>query len=277
MAEGKYYVYALLDTRKPGSYTFHASWGCVAFDFEPFYIGKGCRSRLKRHVAAVRRNPESVPYDHKGNKIRRIIAEGNVPVEFKVCDGLTEDLSFSREIELIHVIGSLVTLTNKTLGGDGTTGAVYTEERRAKLRKPRTEEAKARMREACKNRIAHKHTPEAKERIGLANIGKMVSDATRAKIVKNNTGRVVSEASREKNRLSNLGQKRSDAERAHMSITRRGVPKTKEHAEKVAAAQRGKPRPQTKCPHCHVVSSHGNIARWHGDNCKALNEVKDAE
>jgi hypothetical protein len=263
----KYYVYALLDPRKPGIFSFDG----VRFDFEPFYVGKGSRSRVKWHVAHARRNPSPMRGDHKGNKIRKILGEGLVPVELKVFSDLTEEEAFSKEVDLIALIGWVGaggTLTNQTLGGEGPSGAVYTEERRAKLRKPHTEESKAKMREACKNRIPHKHTPESKEKIMVAMIGREISEYSRSKVIERNTGRVVSPESREKSRQSNLGKTRSAESREKMSVARNGVAKSNSHVANQAAAQRGKPRPQVACQHCGLMSSHGNIQRWHGDNCK---------
>lgn len=275
MADQKYYVYALLDPRKPGKYSYKVSFGVIQLEFEPFYIGKGCRSRLRKHVADVRRNFDVAFRDYKQRKIRKILAEGLVPVEMKISTGLIEDVAFSREMELIGVIRATNSggpLTNMTRGGEGASCFEFSEERRAKLRGPRSEEAKARMREGCKYRIPHKHTPESIEKIRAAVTGRKMPNSAVQKLIERNTGRVMSSESREKNRLSNLGKTHSKEAREKMSLARKGVAKSPEHIENQAAAQRGKPRPKTKCPHCPVVSSHGNIARWHGDNCKARNK-----
>ncbi len=271
MTDEKYYVYALLDPRKAGSY----SWADLHFDFEPFYIGKGCGSRIRQHVAAVKRNPEPVARDHKGNKIRKIIAEGMVPVEVKLFVGLTSDAANVKESALIAAMGGIGAgsiLTNKTLGGDGTTGAIYTEERREKLRYIRSDEAKSRMREACRSRIPHKHTESSKEKIRRALRGREMTDEHRQRLSLAGMGRKLSAESIEKNRQSNLGKTHSQEAKEKMSMARKGVAKSPGHIEKIASAQRGKPRPQIACQHCGLMSSHGNIKRWHGDNCKKRSE-----
>lgn len=68
MASNKnFYVYALLDPRKPGPFRY----GRWKFEYEPFYIGKGTGSR---HLAHTRRiSPKNLPKD---NKIRKILAYG---------------------------------------------------------------------------------------------------------------------------------------------------------------------------------------------------------
>ena len=41
-----YYVYAYLDTRKPGHFIYQN----YKFEYEPFYIGKGRANRLYKHL-----------------------------------------------------------------------------------------------------------------------------------------------------------------------------------------------------------------------------------
>ena len=59
-------MYAFLDTRKPGKYRY----GKYTFEYEPFYIGKGCGNRSSVHFISTNeknRNP------YKTNKINKII------------------------------------------------------------------------------------------------------------------------------------------------------------------------------------------------------------
>jgi len=44
--KNRFYVYVYLDPRKPGNYTY----GDYHFDYEPFYVGKGCDDRLNDHL-----------------------------------------------------------------------------------------------------------------------------------------------------------------------------------------------------------------------------------
>ena len=45
MKENRFYVYALLDPRKPGAYEYED----ICFLYEPFYIGKGSKNRCYDH------------------------------------------------------------------------------------------------------------------------------------------------------------------------------------------------------------------------------------
>lgn len=44
--KNRFYVYALLDPRKPGKYKY----GEYEFDYEPFYVGKGSGDRCEHHL-----------------------------------------------------------------------------------------------------------------------------------------------------------------------------------------------------------------------------------
>jgi len=44
--KNRFYVYALLDPRKPGRYVYE-TW---EFDHEPFYVGKGSGNRIICHT-----------------------------------------------------------------------------------------------------------------------------------------------------------------------------------------------------------------------------------
>ena len=54
MNNNRFYVYALLDPRKPGRYEYKD----ICFLYEPFYIGKGCGDRAKIHFekGEIKRN-----------------------------------------------------------------------------------------------------------------------------------------------------------------------------------------------------------------------------
>ena len=68
--ENRFYVYAYLDPRKPGIYTY----GEYTFDYEPFYIGKGTGSRLYRHLWESENNTTN---NYKFRLIKKIIEETN--------------------------------------------------------------------------------------------------------------------------------------------------------------------------------------------------------
>lgn len=122
----KYYIYAYLDPRvvSEGS----------EFSHEPFYIGRGCDSRLTYHLEEAMKLPASIPREVfkekrlnmiKINKIRSILSEGLTPIIIKVVEGLSLDQSKELEKDYIKRLGRSVfgegPLTNLTAGGEGRT------------------------------------------------------------------------------------------------------------------------------------------------------------
>ena len=112
----KYYLYALLDPRKPGRYDYNLN---ICFLYEPFYIGKGCGSRIKAHLYPSQLKIKSP----KNSKIKSIInSDLNIISEILQCD-LTQNEAFDLEIMCISKIGRMDLntgcLTNLTDGKDG--------------------------------------------------------------------------------------------------------------------------------------------------------------
>jgi len=99
--KNRFYVYAYLDPRKPGQYTY----GEYIFNYEPFYVGKGGTPRqIKRHLF------ESVSKGHnplKTNKIKKIISLNFHPIIIKIKDTITEQEAFILEHKLITTIGRI--------------------------------------------------------------------------------------------------------------------------------------------------------------------------
>lgn len=125
----KFYVYALLDPRKPGSF----KGSRYTFDHEPFYIGKGKGGRAFDHLRSFDVARSSNP--HKKNKIRKIVAEGLHPIIRIVKKDITEEAAFELESRLIHSIGcgNQGPLTNVLSGGDGFAGYTHTKTTKKKL------------------------------------------------------------------------------------------------------------------------------------------------
>lgn len=113
-----YYIYAYLDSRKKGSY----SYGNYHFEYEPFYIGKGTKDRYLSHLRVANGSRKG-----KNNlivtKIKSILSDGHEPIILKVVENLTSDNYDNYEIELIKLIGKSCNekgpLLNTTDGGDG--------------------------------------------------------------------------------------------------------------------------------------------------------------
>lgn len=111
-----YYVYIYLDPRKPGKYNYLG----YNFEFEPFYVGKGTKSRILRHLKEVDRNPLKV------NKISKIKREGHSPIIIKLVSGLTDKEAIEIEERLIKSIGRIITKTGP-LTNIPERGSVYVE------------------------------------------------------------------------------------------------------------------------------------------------------
>lgn len=115
----KYYNYIYLDPRKPGYYSYEGL--SLSFLFEPFYVGKGCRSRLYEHLSEANSRKRSL----KISKIKAIIRE-NFDLKsyiIQINQFLSSKEACDIEVKMIKIIGriSLKTgpLTNMTDGGEG--------------------------------------------------------------------------------------------------------------------------------------------------------------
>lgn len=128
-----FYVYAYLDPRKPGNFIYDD----YKFDFEPFYIGKGMKSRYLRHMKHLSkddRNPIKI------NKINKIVKDGLSPIIIKIKENLSNEESLKLEIELIKLIGRTCDetgpLTNYSTGGETYIGYKHKQDYIDKLHRP---------------------------------------------------------------------------------------------------------------------------------------------
>jgi len=111
----RFYVYALLDPRKPGRYEY----GDICFLYEPFYIGKGTGRRTSRHLSRDRLKSNTP----KNQKIKKLLSSNLKPIEQIFISNLNSDDALKIEIDMIKFIGRKDTgkgiLTNTADGGEG--------------------------------------------------------------------------------------------------------------------------------------------------------------
>lgn len=122
----EYYVYIYLNPLKPSRVELEN----ICFLYEPFYVGKGKQDRYLQHIKRKGRN-------YLKNSILKRIEEANLtPIILKLYEGLEDSIACKKEIELIKQIGRIQlnegTLTNMTIGGDGTAGWIQSEETKRK-------------------------------------------------------------------------------------------------------------------------------------------------
>lgn len=144
---------------------------------EPFYVGKG---RGGRANLMARRNPHHTAIQKKLYRL-------GMAVEVRIiASNLTEEEAYQIEIERIAMWQAAgIDLANKTIGGEGVPGLVFSKEHREKIgdtwrgkkRPPMSEEQKKKLSIAKTGKPnfalrGKKHSEETKRKISLARIGK---------------------------------------------------------------------------------------------------------
>ncbi len=168
-----------------------------------FYVGVGTQRRIRRHESAA----ELKKPNAKAVRFREILASGGV-VEYAV-HGWFDDWTTAAEEErrLIALHGradlGLGTLTNRTNGGQGTSGVAWHSS-------PKRLEG---ARKAAEKNRGRKHSDEHRAKIGAAHKGRVYSAETLAKKSAAVKGRPLSEEHRKK--LSEAKRGRSLPESAH--------------------------------------------------------------
>lgn len=175
------YVYAYLDPRKPGIYTFND----ITFDFEPFYIGRGKNYRMNSHMSPGQMKRETNL--KKKHKIEKILSENLSPIIKIIYKDLDLVKSEIIEIQLINIIGrndlNKGPLTNLTDGGDGCTCVIQSQETRMKKSKALkgrkrigfklSEEGRIKKSEQMKLRMKnYKMSEETKQKLSKSKHGK---------------------------------------------------------------------------------------------------------
>lgn len=90
------------------------------------------------------------------------------------------------------------------------------------------------------SRYGSTHSPETREKLRLANLGKKQSEETRQKRSEQGKGRTHSDATREKVRLIRLGTKRSDETRQRLRDSHLGKKPSDETRKKMSQARLGR-------------------------------------
>lgn len=124
--ENKYYIYVFLDSSKPGKYIYDD----IEFQYEPFYIGKGCYDRIKTSLFD-RESPFKV------NKIKKLKRNNIDIISMKIYENLENEYSLEVEKETIRKIGrrdlGIGPLVNQTDGGDGRLNSPHSDETKKKI------------------------------------------------------------------------------------------------------------------------------------------------
>lgn len=198
-----YYVYVYLDTRIPGLFCYEN--GNIEFEYQPIYVGKGTKDRVKKHLNLYKKSKT-----HFHNKLALIIKEGYEPIYRIIYENLTEMEAFEKEKKLISLIGRELqggTLLNLSDGGEGQSGFNHSDDTKNKISNSlknnlefqkymkskeysqklsqslmghkghgkgvsRTEEVKNKIKETLKGRPGRKHTELSKEKMSKNNSGK---------------------------------------------------------------------------------------------------------
>jgi len=132
----KFYTYVYLDQRKLGYYSYNE--GRDIFNYEPIYVGKGVGNRMYDHWNYVKRKCDNNKKLNKVtpflSKLKSLYNKRHNPIIIKVLENVNEQEAFDEEIRLIWVIGrndlNMGPLLNRTWGGEGVSGAIWSDERR---------------------------------------------------------------------------------------------------------------------------------------------------
>jgi hypothetical protein len=138
----------------------------ITFLYEPFYVGKGKKLQNLTHL---KEKISKLTNRHKYYTIQKIRKENLEPIIFKVIDNIDEKCAFCFEKFLISSIGrsdlNQGSLTNMTDGGEGSSGLIFSDVVRKKMReshlgqkgfwtgKNRSEETKIKCRNSQLNKI----------------------------------------------------------------------------------------------------------------------------
>lgn len=216
----------------------------------PEYVGKGKGPRCYHHFEGK---------NHFANHLRKAQRENkNIHIE-KIIENITEEEAFIKEKELIAIYGrrdlNNGTLFNKTNGGDGVSGKVYSEEERKIL----SDSGK----KAYANRDP-KIEKGRREKISKGLKGKKLSEQTCENISKAKKGIIISQETRDKISAARKGHSTSQETRDKISKANKGREFSKEHREKIGLKSRGRIQPEShrEAARKQVGALHGRSKCW---------------
>lgn len=172
---------------------------------DPFYVGYGHGDRYVKHwsMQYLLNDRSNL---HKIHTIKKALREGLEVYSEVIADELTEQEAKDQEIGWIAYYGrrDLGTgcLTNKTNGGDGSSGYVWSDEARKRQ-------------SSIMSRVME--DPSRRAHLSELNTGKVMSEDTKRKISASNTGQTRSDETRQKIGEANRRRVFTDAMRRNFS------------------------------------------------------------
>jgi predicted XRE-type DNA-binding protein len=195
-----FYIYIYLDPRNLGKYSYKN----FSFLCRPLYVGKGKNGRYKEI------NNRNDDFIDTINEIKKL---GLKPIVFKLYENLSEEQSFELEKKSINEIGRLELgtgyLINKTSGGQGNSGLIFSDDHRRKI----SESNKGKSNHNFGKHLSEDHRKKMSE----SRTGRKVSEETRKKISESNKDKYPSEETRKKLSESHKGKKLSEGTKIKLS------------------------------------------------------------
>lgn len=211
----------------------------------PFYIGKGKTSN-RRHLDHLKETADSTSNRMKYYKIQEIMSRGQTPIIEIIEDGLSEDVAYELEAQLIHQYGKRVDRT-------GVLTNILDDAR------PPSHKGKVKT-QSHRDSLSRSHKA----------LGKKLSEETKQKILqtKRERGTMVS---------GMKGKHHSDETKQKISDQKRGKPSDPVTNAKRSEKLKGMIPVRVVCPHCGKEGASSPMLRWHFDNCKEKYNVESEE
>lgn len=217
------------------------------------YIGITIQSlhiRLTHHCSKY----ETQVNTHKANWIKSLLKQGKKPVIILLEEIIGWKNACEREMYWIQYCKENgISLTNGTLGGDGTLGSILTDEHKAAISKAQSgkivsDETRKKLSDINIGKSGYKHSEESKEKMRKPRSPEAIKNLIAAKTGEKNPWYGI------KGELApHFGFKHSDEVRAKI---------------KAARAKQIMVFPNVICPHCGKEGGICAMKRWHFDNCK---------